>query len=69
MGGVCSTNGEKRSSYRILVGDPDGKRQLRRRRSKWLDIIKMEFRELGWGDMDCIDLAQDRAQWMALVKR
>jgi hypothetical protein len=30
MGGACSTNGEKRNAYRILVGNPEGKRPLRR---------------------------------------
>jgi hypothetical protein len=27
----------------------------------------MDFREIGRGDMDCIDLAQDRDQWRALI--
>jgi hypothetical protein len=31
------------------------------------DNIKMELREIGWGGMDWIDLAQDRPQWKALV--
>jgi hypothetical protein len=45
--------GEKRNAYRILVGNPEGKRPLGRRR--WEDNIK-----IGWGGMDWIDLAQDR---------
>jgi hypothetical protein len=28
MGGPCSTNGEKRNAYRLLVGKPEGKRPL-----------------------------------------
>jgi hypothetical protein len=36
-------------------------------RCRWVDIIKMALRELGWGSMDWIDLAQDRDQRMALV--
>jgi hypothetical protein len=32
-----------------------------------LDNIKVDLREIGWGDMDWIDLAQDRDQWRALV--
>jgi hypothetical protein len=29
----------------------------------------MNLREIGWGDMDWINLTQDRVQWRALVKR
>jgi hypothetical protein len=58
---------EKRNAYRILVGKPEGKRPLGRPRRKWEDNIKMYLREIGWGGMDWIDLAQDRDQWRALV--
>jgi hypothetical protein len=59
--------GEKRNAYRILVGKPEGKRPLGRQRRRWVDNIKMDLREIGWYDMDWIDLAQDRDQWRALV--
>jgi hypothetical protein len=49
------------------VGEPEGKRPLRRRRCRWVDNIKMNLREIGWGCMDWIDLAQDRDQWRAPV--
>jgi hypothetical protein len=32
-----------------------------------VDNIEMDLREIGWGSMDWIDLAQDRDQWRALV--
>jgi hypothetical protein len=32
-----------------------------------VDNIKMDLREIGWGGMECIDLAEDRDQWKALV--
>jgi hypothetical protein len=67
MGGECSTNGGKRNAYRILVGKPEGKRPLGRPRRRWEDNIRMDVREIGWGGMDWIDLAQDRDQWRALV--
>jgi hypothetical protein len=49
------------------VGKPEGKRLLGRRRRRWEDNIKMVLRQMGWGDMHWIDLAQDRDQWRALV--
>jgi hypothetical protein len=62
MDRACSTNGEKRNAYRILVGNPEGKRPLIRRRRRWVDL-----REIGWDGMDWIDLAQERDQWRTLV--
>jgi hypothetical protein len=32
-----------------------------------VDNIRMAFREVGWGDVDWIGLAQDRNRWRALV--
>jgi hypothetical protein len=69
MDRAYSTNGEKRNARRILVGKPEGKRPLGRPRRKWVDNIKMDLREIGWGGMDWIDLAQDGAQWRALNLR
>jgi hypothetical protein len=59
--------GEKRNAYGILMGNPEGKRPLGRRRRKWVDNIKTDLREIGWNGMDWIDLAQGRDQWKALV--
>jgi hypothetical protein len=59
--------GEKRNAYRILVGKPEGKRPLGRPRSRWVNNIKMDLREIGRDGMDWIDLAQVRDQWRALV--
>jgi hypothetical protein len=67
MDRVCSTNGEKRNIYRILVGKPKGKRPLGRPRHRWVDNIKMDLREKGSGGMDWIYLAQDMNQWRGLV--
>jgi hypothetical protein len=36
MGGPCSTNGEKRTAYRLLVGKPEGKRPLGKPRRRWV---------------------------------
>jgi hypothetical protein len=59
--------GEKRNAYRILVGKPEGKRPLGRRRLRWEDNIRMDIREIRWGGMYWIDPAQDRGQWRVLV--
>jgi hypothetical protein len=69
MGRVCSTNGEKRNAYMILVGKPKGKRPLGRPRRRWVDNIKIDLREIGWDGMDWMDLAQDRDQWRVLVNK
>jgi hypothetical protein len=62
MGGTGSTNGEKRNAYRILVGKPEGIRPLGRPRRRWEHNIRMDLREIRWGCMDWINLAQDRDQ-------
>jgi hypothetical protein len=49
------------------VGNPEGNRSLRRPKRRWVDNIKMDFREIGWYGMDWIDLAQDRDQWRIFV--
>jgi hypothetical protein len=67
MGRACSTNRAKWNAYRILVGKAEGKRPLKRLIRRGLNNIDMDLRELVWGDMDWIDLAQDRDLWSALV--
>jgi hypothetical protein len=59
--------GAKRSAYRVLVGKPEGKREIGRARCRWENNIKIDFREMGWGDMDWIHMAQNRDQWRAVV--
>jgi hypothetical protein len=41
--------GPKRNAYRIMVGKPEGKRPLRRPRNRWVDDIKVDLTEMGWG--------------------
>jgi hypothetical protein len=67
MGGPCSTNGEKRNAYRLLVGKPEGKRPLGRPRRRWEDNIRMDLGEVKWSDVDWISLAKDRKRRRALV--
>jgi hypothetical protein len=59
--------GEKRNAYMSLVGKPEGRRPLGRSRGRWLDNIKMNLVEVGWGDVVWIGLAQDRDRWRAVL--
>jgi hypothetical protein len=58
IGRACSTYGERRGVYRVLVGKPEGKRPLGRPRCRWEDNIKMDLQEVGCEGMDWIYLAQ-----------
>jgi hypothetical protein len=50
MDGACSTIGENKSVYRVLVGETKGKRPLGRPRRRWEDNIKMDLQEVVmWG--------------------
>jgi hypothetical protein len=67
MGGACGAHGGVRGAYNILVGRPEGRRPLGRPRRRWEDNIKMDLREIGFGDVDWIHWPQDRDRWRALV--
>jgi hypothetical protein len=57
--GHVARMGEKRNTYTLMVGKPEGRRPPGRLRLKWVDNIKMDLRETGWEDVDWIDLVQD----------
>jgi len=59
--------GERRGDYRVLVGTSEGKRPLGRPRHRWEGNIRMGLQEVGCGNMDWIELVQDRERWQALV--
>jgi hypothetical protein len=59
--------GVRRHAYKVLVGRPEGGRPLGRPWCRWGYNIKMNLQEVVLGDMDWIDLAQDRDKWQALV--
>jgi hypothetical protein len=40
------------NAYRLLVGKPEEKRQLGRKRCKWVDNISMDLRQIGWSGLD-----------------
>ena len=63
LAGLEERMGDRRGVYRVLVGNPEGKRTRRR----WKDNIKMELQELGLGGMDWTEMVQDRDRWRTLV--
>jgi hypothetical protein len=65
--GHAARMGEKRNTYRLLVRKPERKRPLGRPRRRWVDNIRMDLGEVGWGDVDWIGVAKDRNRWRALV--
>jgi hypothetical protein len=58
---------EKRNMCGSLVGKPEEKRPLRKPGLRWMDNIRMDLGEVGWGDIDWIGLAVDRNRWRAVV--
>jgi hypothetical protein len=65
--GHVARMGKKGNTYRLLLGKPEGKRPLGRPRRRWVDNIRMDLGEVGWGDVAWIGLAKDRNRWRALV--
>jgi hypothetical protein len=59
--------GEMRNAYKILVGKPEGKRPVGRRRCPWEDDIRMDLINTGWEGVDWMHMAQVRDQWWAVV--
>jgi len=57
--------GERRGTYGVLVGKPEGKRPLRRPRRRW--DIKMDVQKVGWEGKEWINLARDRERLRALA--
>jgi hypothetical protein len=58
---------QKRNAYRSSMGKPEGKSPLGTPTYTRKNEIKIDIREIGWGGIDWIHLAQDRDQWQALV--
>jgi hypothetical protein len=53
--------------YRLLLGNSEGNVPLGRLSRRWVDNIKMDLVEIGWGGVELFDLVQDRYRWRALV--
>ena len=65
--GHVARMGQDRGVYRVLVGKPEGRRPLGRPGRRWVDNIRTDLQEVGYGYMDWIGLAQDRDSWRTVV--
>jgi hypothetical protein len=68
VGGTCGTH-EEREVYRVLMGKQEGKRPLERPTHRWVDVIRMDLRESGWGSVEWTQLAQDWDRCRVLAPR
>jgi hypothetical protein len=59
--------GDRKGTYRVLVGRPEGNRPLERPKSRWEDNINTDFLEIGWENVDRIYLGHNKDKWLALV--
>jgi hypothetical protein len=59
--------GQMINANKILVGKPEGMRPLERPRRRWEDNIKIDLREMEYGGVYWIHLAQDRNRCWDLV--
>jgi hypothetical protein len=62
VGGTCGKHERGEKIYRVLVRKPEGKKPLGRPRRRWEDGIRMDLRDIGWGSVEWIQLAQDRGK-------
>jgi hypothetical protein len=60
--------GDRRRAYKVLVGRPEGKSPLGRPRCRWEDNVKVDLQEVGRGNINMTDLAQDRNRRLVFVK-
>ena len=67
MGWACGTYGWGEGVYRVLVGEPEGKKPLGRPRRRWVHNVRMDLPKVGCGYVDWIGLAQDRDRWRTLA--
>jgi hypothetical protein len=65
--GHVARMGAKRTAYKLLVGNSEGRRTLGRPCCRWLDNIRMDLVQVGCSDVDWIGLAQDKDRWRAAV--
>lgn len=65
--GLVAHMREKRNSYIILVGNPEGNKSLRRRRHGVVYYVKLDLTEIGLEGVDWVYLVRYRDQWLTIV--
>jgi hypothetical protein len=60
--GHAARMGQQRNANGVLMAMPEGNRPLGRPRRRWVGTIKMDLKEIGWDDMDWINLTRDGVQ-------
>jgi hypothetical protein len=58
--------GEEELVY-VIGRKARGTEATRKSKTRWIDNIKMDFVEIGWGSVDWIGLDQDRYTWRELL--
>jgi hypothetical protein len=67
VGRTCGTHETGGKRVEGFDGKDRRKEPLGRQRCRWEDGIKLGIREIGWGRMQCIQLAWDRDRWRAVM--
>jgi hypothetical protein len=67
VGEACSANGKEEVHVYVFGRKPEGNISIGRPKLRWMNTIKVDIVEIGWGYVDWIGLAQDRYSWRALV--
>jgi hypothetical protein len=52
-----------REVHKVSVGKPERNRPLWWPRRRWENGIRMKLREIGWGCVEWIEMAQDTDRW------
>ena len=59
---------EGKSAFKILTGNPTGKRPLGRPRRRWEDNNRMQHKQIDINKRNLVDFAQDWDYWRPLAK-
>jgi hypothetical protein len=67
VGRTRGTHGRGEESVKGFGGKASGKETTWKTRHRWEDGIRMDLKQIGYGSVEWIHLAQDRDRWRAVV--